>query len=271
VAELGIEWLTVLGMPPVDFVNLAADLDCSTISCVIMGSGHHGLYRPFALRDEPALRREMAAAMVDRGISIALGESILVRPDGDVREFEGDLDVFHELGVRRVNTISREPDLGRTIDQVGVFVEMAIQRGMVTTVENCPGFVPHDLAQAVQIIKAVNRPEFRLNLDTMHVMRAGATVADIAVLDPRLIGYVQVSDSTMDPPGPDYVSEALTNRLVPGTGRLPLQEILGLVEPEVVVSVEVPMLAAAQAGVQPRERVGSAVTATRALLAERER
>ena len=58
--RLGIEQLSVFGLPPVDFVDLAATLGCSCISVGLTGMGYnpHG-YPAFSLRDDVSMRREM--------------------------------------------------------------------------------------------------------------------------------------------------------------------------------------------------------------------
>jgi len=54
----------VFGLPPVEFVNLAADLGCQCISAGLTALPYnpHG-YRAYSLRDDSNLRREMKAAM----------------------------------------------------------------------------------------------------------------------------------------------------------------------------------------------------------------
>src|SRR5882724_8235171 len=117
--RLGIENISVFGLPPVEFVNLAADLGCRYISTGLdpIDYNPHG-YPRFSLREDKALRREMVAAMRDRDVSISLGEGFTIRPGLDVCEQRAaDLDVMRELGVKRINTVSMDPDLGRTFDQ----------------------------------------------------------------------------------------------------------------------------------------------------------
>jgi sugar phosphate isomerase/epimerase len=116
--KLGIEFLSAFGMPPVQYVNLAADLGCQHISTGLwsMPGGPHE-YPQWSLKDNPALRREMVAAMRDRGVSISLGEGWSVRPGVDVRNRGNELEIMRELGVTRINTVSLDPDMGRTLDQ----------------------------------------------------------------------------------------------------------------------------------------------------------
>src|ERR1700733_2150674 len=100
--RLGIEFLGAFGLPPVAFVNLAADLGCRYISTVFepLEYNPHG-YPRYSLRRDPALRREMIAAMRDRGVTVSLGEGFVVLPNLDVREaYAADLDIMRELGAR---------------------------------------------------------------------------------------------------------------------------------------------------------------------------
>jgi hypothetical protein len=88
--EVGIEYQTVLGYPPVEFVHLAADLGCHAISMKAR-TGSHNPYNPygygdFSFLDNPGLRRQMAAALKDRGVSISLAEVFVVVPGADLTD-----------------------------------------------------------------------------------------------------------------------------------------------------------------------------------------
>jgi sugar phosphate isomerase/epimerase len=226
----------------------------------------HG-YPEFSLRDDPALRREMVAAMGDRGVSISLGEGFSVREGMDVREKAADLAIMAELGVRRINTVSLDPDLSRSLDQFGILAEMAGAGGVETTLEFGPGMSTPDLPTALDAVRAVRRPDFRLLIDTMHLVRSGSGADDIAALDPDVIGYVQLSDAPLVPTIQSYMEEAMFQRMVPGTGELPLRDLLAALPRDLVVGLEVPMRAEAEAGVDPHARLGRCVDAARSLIA----
>lgn len=268
---LGIEFLSVFDLPPVQFVELAADLGCRYISSALSQVGYnpHG-YPKAVLREDPALRREMVAVMRDRGVSISLGEGFGVRPDADTRALGGDLDLMCELGVKRINAISLEPDLGRTFDEYGVLAEMAAARGLETTTEFAPGLAVADLSTALAAVRHVGRPDFRLLIDTMHLARSGSTPADLAAVPPQLIGYVQLSDATRGPRFDTYMEEAMYERLPPGEGEFPLLDILKALPRDLVIGLEIPQRRLAEAGVGPHERLGACVEAARGLLAERD-
>jgi sugar phosphate isomerase/epimerase len=265
-AQLGIEHQTVFGLPPIEFVNLAADLDCGHIAIVLEGSPYnpHG-YEFFSLRDDVALRRQMLATLRERGVSISLGEGFIVRPGSDVRTDAADLDLMAELGAVRVNTVTMDPDLDRSFDEFALLAEMAGARGMETTVEFAPSLTIKDLDAALAAIRYVDRPDFRLLVDTMHVVRAGNTAAQLAALDPALIAHVQLSDNTIEQRGAVYRDDSI-DRSPPGAGELPLYDILAALPAEVTIGLEVPMRSAAEAGVSTAERARRCVEGARTLL-----
>lgn len=265
--RIGIESISVFGLPPVQFVNLAADLGCHYISTGLISNPYNPLdYPAWSLRDDPTLRREMIAAMRDRDVSISLGEGFTIRPGVDVRERAGDLALMCELGVKRINAVSMDPDLQRTYDQFAAMAEMADQVGVEATVELSPGLTIGNLPAAVAVVKHVGRKNFRLLIDTMHFARSGSSVAELAALDPDMIGYAQLCDAPVVSKHATYMEEAMTARMSPGTGELPLLDIVAALPAHVVLGLEVPQLALAQAGMQPHECLGQCVADARALL-----
>jgi sugar phosphate isomerase/epimerase len=268
-AELGIENLSAFALPPVQFVELVADLGCRHMSAGLTQLFYNPQgYPPFDLRADAALRREMKAAMADRGVSIALAEGFVVRPDADARDMAADLDIFHELGARRMNMVSMDPDLPRTFDQYARLAEMAAERGFETTCEFAPALTVGDLATALDAIGHVGRPDCRLLLDTMHFVRSGGRPEELAALDPDLIGYVQLSDATRAGRFDSYMEEAMFERMAPGEGELGLLEVVKVLPKDRVYGLEVPLRSLAEAGVAPKARLAPVVAAARELLAK---
>jgi sugar phosphate isomerase/epimerase len=267
--ELALGFLSVFALPPVEFVNLAADLGCQHISTIVQGQPLVPLdFPPFSLKDA-ALRKALLAAMNDRGVSISLGDGFLVLPGADIRNFCSDLDVLAELGVPRINVVSLDPDLRRTFDQFAALTELGAQRNIETDVEPVPGLTIGDLPTAVTALEYVGRPDFRLLIDTMHLVRSGSSAADLSELDPQHIGYAQLNDTTLQPRIDNYMEEAMYERMVPGEGELPLRDVLSALPPDIVIELEVPRRSLALAGVSPIDRLRPCVDAARSLLAER--
>jgi len=268
--RLGIEMLCVFGMPPIDYVQLVADLGCRYITTGLDGFVLKQLgYQPFSLRDDPGLRRELLAAMDDRGISISLGEGLLIAPGVDVRSYAGDLDIMAELRIPRINTVSLEADRARTFDELAVLTDLAAERGILTSVEPVPGLAIADLSTAMAAVEHVGREEISLLIDTMHVARSGAGPDDLRSLPVERIGHVQLCDVPLRSTRKyNYAEEAMYHRMPPGEGELPLADMLAALPGDRVVGLEVPMLSRAEAGVSAYDRLLPCVESARGLLAQ---
>jgi len=262
--------LTTLGMPPVEYVRLAAELGCSEVSSGLSGLplSMFGLdeefYPEWSLPDAPALRREMIAAMRDTGVAIGLGEGFRAHADEDVEGQIPSLDLMAELGALRINAIGLDPDRSRCFDQLAKLAGLVAERGMVFTVEFCPGFAVGTFGDVMELIDHIGPGSCRLLLDTMHFCQTGGSVDRIAKLDPDAIGYVQLADSPAHVPESEYMNFAMFERCVPGTGELPLRELIEALPEDVTISVEVPNLAALRS-LGAHEHASQCVAAARGL------
>ncbi|MEB4211487.1 TIM barrel protein [Mycobacterium sp. 94-17] len=267
--RLGIGMLSVFGLPPIELVDLAAQLGCRHISVAVQGMPLVPLgYPPFNLRDDDGLRKDLLAAMRDQGVSISLGDGFLVLPGADVSALRGDLDALAGLGVPRVNVVSMDPDLPRTLDQFAALTELAAQRDIGTVVEPVPGLTIGDLDAALDAKNYVGRTEFRLLIDTMHLVRSGSAATDLAAVAADAIGYAQLNDTTLRPRTDNYLEEAMFERMVPGEGELPLPDLLSALPADIVLEIEVPRRSLALAGMSPIDRLRPCVEAARRLLSE---
>lgn len=269
--RLGIEMLTLLGMPPVDHVRLAAELGCVSISTGLMKMplsmfGHpEELYPDWSLEQDAGLRREMKAAMRDTGVHIGLGEGFNVNPQGDVVDWAPHLDLFAELGAWRINAVSMEPDLPRAHDQFALLAEMVSARGMQFTIEFAPGMEINTLEGVLAAIEHIGQGRCRVLFDSMHFFRTGGKVEDLEALDPGLVGYAQLSDVPASAPFESYMDEAMFRRMIPGEGELPLREWIAALPLDCEIGLEVPQLARLQGGMSARDHAAEVVAAARAL------
>lgn len=265
--RIGIEFISVLGLPPVQFVELAADLGCRRIGLALAPILQNHLdYPVWSLREDASLRREMSAAMADRAVAISLGDGFLIRPGADIRAAASDMDLMRNLGAARLNVVSIDPDRGRGLDQLAAFAEMAEARGLEATLEFVPGLPIGDLPTAMAAIAHVGKPNFRVLIDAMHLFRSGASAADVAALDPALIGYAQLCDVPLISRFDNYADEARYERLPPGEGELPLFDLIAALPRDTVVGLEIPMLNDAKTGAGPLQRMSRCVAAAQELL-----
>jgi sugar phosphate isomerase/epimerase len=266
--RLGIEFISVLALPPVAFVELAARLGVGNVGVALAPiTANPCGYPAWSLRDDPALRRDLVAALASNRVAPWFGEGIFIRPGSDVRAAASDLDLMAEIGIDRVNTIVIEPDTERGLEQLAAFAKMAAARGMTATLEYMPGMAIGTLQQALDAVRAAWCSNLSVLVDCMHFARSGGRPEELSAVDPALIGHVQLCDVPMPAVEPNYGAEALHNRLAPGEGDLPLAAIFAALPRQVSVGLELPMLAKAQAGIAPEVYLGDAVARARALLA----
>lgn len=266
--KLGLEFLGVFGLSPVDLVHLAADLDCQFIGTVPAPIEYNPEgYAPWNLLQDAALRRDLKAALAERGVELLFGDGNVFLPGVEAREsLAPQLDLYQELGVERVNSISFEPSLERTYDQFAIFVEMAVERGLKPTIEFCPISVVGNLETGVGAVKHAGE-HARLLVDTMHFFRSGSSIEDLAqVAD--LVGHIQFCDAPREPKIADYLEEAMFERLIPGDGDAPLHQIMTTLLHVESVGLEIPLRSLAEQGVGPRERMARCVAGARKVLAE---
>lgn len=243
--RLGIEMLTLLGMPPVEHVRLAAELGCVSISTGLgrlpMGMfGRAELYPEWSLVEDAALRADLKAVLADTGVEIGLGEGFRVAPDLDVAKFAEQLDLFADLGARRINAISTETDWNRAVDQFGLLANMVAERGMRFLVEFAPPHALNDAAGALRMADALGHDRCGMMLDAMHFFRSGGTVAQVVGLP---VLYAQLCDVPLASQGLSYMDEAMFHRMVPGEGELPLADWIAALPADCAIGLEVPNLA----------------------------
>jgi len=270
--RLGIEMLTLLGMPPVEHVRLAAELGCVAISSgltglplTMFGVTDFAPYPMWSLRDDPALRREMIAAMRDTGVHIGLGEGFRARSDSDVRNSAGDLDLMAELGAVRINAICVEDDLAMAKEQLAILSEMTIERGMAFTIEFTPPTGIASFETALEVCRHIGQGKARVLVDAMHFFRTGGTIEKLKAVDPDWIGYAQMCDARLAPWDEGYFGEAMFARSVPGAGDLPLREWVAALPPDCEIGLEVPRLDDLRSGMSPRDHAARVVKAAREL------
>lgn len=267
--RLGVDHLTVFGMPPVQFVELAAAAGCDSVSLM---TAQQDEIQPWGFPDwslarDAGLRRDVAARLADLGIALELGECGVISPHQDVTALVPAIDAFCELGAARLNIATYEPDPTREADQVCRFAELARERGMPFCFEFSARIRPRTLDEQAALIERAGRPGAAILLDVMHFYRAGHVAADLARFDPALFPYLQLCDGPMRGE-PNYIAEALHDRMVPGEGEMPVAEMLAALPADIVVSMELPQVKLGRSGVSHLDRVTRAAQACRAVLAE---
>jgi sugar phosphate isomerase/epimerase len=137
--------------------------------------------------------------------------------------------------------VSDVDDDGATAAALAALAEQARASGMRVVVEFMLFTGVRTLRQAYDVVEATGDPTIGVLVDPLHLARSGGNPSELGSLDPVRFAYVQLCDALIEAPAGDIdalVEEARHRRLLPGTGELPLDELLTAV-PLVPISVEV--------------------------------
>ena len=258
--------LTAIGLTPPDFIALAAELGCEGVAL------NPGLFTEidmggpvYRLDSDPAMRRATAQALAATGVTLDLIDSLLIVPGFSLADNEAALDVYGELGATHANIAVLDDVEGRWTEHLAALCEATVKRGLTPVIEflRMLGPVP-TLADAVVLASSGRYAGLRLLIDSLHLARAGETPADVAAIDPALIGAAQICDAPAAWPGLEaYFHEGAHERMIPGEGELPLADFLRAIPADVMLSPEVPMKSLRDAGIPVEECARRALEGTR--------
>jgi hypothetical protein len=245
---LSLDQLTVLGATPIELVTLAAANGCSHVGIYFQSWNVMPAYDLHQVAQADALLRSCR----ERDVRIAVAEPFLLLPD------------------TILDAVGFDPDIARLTDIFGSLCERAARFGLATLIEFFPLSTVTSIQMAERLIRDVGRPDVRINVDVLHLVRSGGTAADLMSLEPALIGHVQLSDGPASIAATGMMIEATEERGLPGEGEFPLRDILAALPAGVTIGVEVPSLRRLRTGVAPADWARVAVDSMKAALSSRD-
>ena len=274
---VGLEHLTLLDVAPPEFVTLAAGAGFDAVGLRIA---------PVSLGEESwpmspgsPMLAETRRRCADAGVTVHAVEAIVIRPGAGLSGCERVIETAAALGARYLNVICDDPDTERFADLFAALVPRAWDAGVRPGIEFTAWRPIRRLGDAVSIARRSDGG--RILLDSLHIQRCGATLAELSQVPPALLSYLQLCDAPLrqphgllvpagathgrpPEPGDTAVAEARAMRLLPGEGELPLTGLLDLLPAGMIVSVEAPS-AAARSAASPAEYAARARRAVRRL------
>jgi sugar phosphate isomerase/epimerase len=213
---------------------------------------------------------ETLALMSSTGVHVFDIEVALLSPDTDVKRYKPVFEAGAALGAQRVCVNIDDPDRSRVVDRFAQLCDLGAPFGLTMDVEFMVWRPVASLKDAADVVARAGKPNGAILVDTLHFIRSGGRVAELAALDPALIGSVQLCDAPLTRlPELSIIDEARSDRLPPGEGELPLIAILGALPKTVPLAVEVPMTRR-YPDLTPLERARNVRVATEKFLQSRE-
>lgn len=212
--------------------------------------------------------RELCRRRDDAGIAITHVTAYWVAPYLALPDYLPVIEAAAGLGAGTIVVNCGDPEEDRFVAFLAGYCEAAAQCRLRLALEFMPYSDASSLEQAARMVNRAAQPNLGLMIDPLHLARSGGTPGDLRKLDPGHIYMVQLCDAPLAPPAAGSLrDEALANRLYPGEGGLPLDELLDAAPPAAQLDVETPCRR--HTGLAPDEQARVAGEQCRRFLAAR--
>ncbi|RZK84402.1 MAG: sugar phosphate isomerase/epimerase [Rhodococcus sp. (in: high G+C Gram-positive bacteria)] len=239
-APLGLAALTVLDTAPLRQVDLAEKHGFDTIGIRLLPAAPGTTAYP--LHEDDAALDALIRRLDDSPIEVFDLEIIRLGADFDPKSYVPLLEAGARLGAKAVLVGGDDRDRARLTDSYTRLAELCAQYGIVASLEFMPWTAVPDAATAVEIVSQADGPARSVLVDGLHVGRSSTTLDDLAAIPREWLHYAQMCDGSVPAPTDDaeLIRQAREERLVPGSGGIPLADIWSTLPTGLPVSIELP-------------------------------
>jgi len=263
---LALDHLTAVDTTPSQLVALARAVGCAGVCLFMEPMAVLPLLPPFALYGITDEAREAKTHMDALGVALDLVYPFTLAGRTQVESFRPALETAAWLGAGAVNILLYDRDPSRQFDNFAAFCILAQEYGLNTAVEFYPPSQCPSLAAALGLVTRLNQPgRVGVNVDLLHLMRSGGTLAELAAAPAEFLLYGQYCDGAALCDQDSLDIEASSQRRQAGEGVFDLAGFTAALPPGLKVSVELPQNDAVRAGVPVAERAARAVDGVRRL------
>lgn len=241
--QFSLAHLTVLGCPPPELTYIAARAGYDFVSPRIIQLGLPGEAN-YALAENPEMLRQTKRALATTGLQVHDIELARIYDDMHPTRYLPAMEVAAELGARAVLSSIWTTNLDYAIEKFGEVCDLAQPFGLTVDLEYVPIAGVKTLAGAVDVLRAVNRPNAGLMIDTHHFHRAHDKVEDLDGLPVEWFHFAHLCDApSAMPADPEEMTRIMREgRLYVGEGGIDIAGIINRLPP-MVYSIELPNLA----------------------------
>jgi sugar phosphate isomerase/epimerase len=238
---LGLAHFTVLEVPPLELVSLAAGIGYAAIGLRLYPAFPGAPF--YELPAGTTHSQQVRSRLRDEGIQVHDIEFVTIDADFSAARLEGVLEAASALGARRISVCGDDPDRARLTANFASLCDLAAQYVLGVDLECMAWRQVASFADALEVVSAANRHNGGLLVDALHLSRSGGSPTDLRTAPARLIRSAQLCDAVAVRPTTQeaLIKEARSGRLPPGQGALPLRELLAELPDGTALSVEVPL------------------------------
>lgn len=237
--EFSLAHLTVLQCSPPEMVAIAAKTGYQYISLRMTAVTSHEKIYP--LMDDRAMMKETKARMADTGVGVLDVELARMDPKTEPGAYRKFLEAGAELGARAVIAQLPDPDRGRATERFSRLCDLAQSFGLKVDLEFPSWTETPDLRAAAAVIKAADKPNAGMLVDTLHFDRSRSSLEELRDLPREWFHFIHLCDAPGEIPTDTeaLIQTARAGRLFPGEGGINLRAILECM-PMVPYSLEIP-------------------------------
>ena len=242
--------------PEMTYIAARAGYDYVSIRPISMGLPREPDY---ALPDNPQMLKQTKTALASTGVRVHDIELVRVYEGVHPSKYLPAMEVAAELGAKAILSSIWGGEREFYIEKFAEICDLAKPFGLTVDLEYVPIALVRNLAQAVDVLRTVNRTNAGLMIDMHHFHRARDNPADLDALPREWFHFAHLCDANVEIPTrrADMIRIMRDARLYVGEGGIDVAGILAHI-PHCVYSIEVPNR-------ERHEELGYAEHATRCL------
>ena len=219
---------TLSQTPPLEYIRIAQEAGYDGIGIRLYPSPHMAF---FPVVGDPNLEREVRKAVADTDLKVYDILTCYMQPEMDLDAMKRAHEYGASLGAGYALVIGDDPEWGRLVDNFGKLCDNAREFGIVCTLEAPVNRrTLTSLALNLRLLKDAGRENTGFSIDPVQFMRAGDTPEMLKGIDPAMMPYTQICDTTS--------TTAMQPYCMPGDGVVPLAEILDILPQGLPLSLE---------------------------------
>ncbi|WP_197919728.1 TIM barrel protein [Burkholderia sp. THE68] len=160
----------------------------------------------YPLKAGSAEHRRLARLLDDHGTTVREVEFIPILPEIVVSSYEAMFEAAAGLGAQTVTVSGDDSDFSRLVANFVALCDLAAGFGLRIDLEFMRWRHVGTLGDARRVLDAAARPNGSILVDSLHLMRSGATPADVSELPAAYLHSVQICDApAVSPVGDDAI------------------------------------------------------------------
>lgn len=263
--DYSLAHLTVLSLTPPEVIAVAAR--CGYRYASLRMTRVTNAEPLYDLARDRALMKETKARLNDTGLDVLDVELFRMDPKLGPDDFAAELEATAELGATNIIAQLPDPNRERATERFARLCDLAKPLGIFVNLEFPHWTETGTLAEATNVLRAVNRPNAAVLIDTLHMARSGSSVEDLRKLPRKWFRFAHVCDAEQQVPRTleGIIRTGREERLFPGEGTIDVRGILACLPDEIPYSLEIPRSALTKA-VGPEEVARLAIRVAESLL-----